>query len=527
MTQPSVRSGVPAPRTGGAGSGLVRAVRRSPEPVGTGRAPIPAIHRLTERRLAAAEVVVIASGPYPGPDAVAVAREISNRLDGERPGRVLVLAHTPSRTHEALLATEEVTVPIPAHWAGPLLRGWAARGLDRPSAQDELGDLRVQLDGSFGLGALAACGVGIATGHVSLLSRGRLALETPGPAAESHVLSPQRIVVATGSAPLVPDVPGILETTWYTAADLFELPALPSSAVIVGAGSHGCEVAQGLARLGITVTLVDSAERPLPHLPEAAAEPVIRSLAADGVRMICGAPLAKVAPTLDDGAWVGTDGGGDVAAEALVLATGRRPRTTGLDLTAGGVVVGPRGMIEVDERLRTASGVMACGEVTGLSTYGAAPGPMARVVAATVVGRRSGMRWASPWPALVTRTDPEVAVLGHAEPHQGEVMAESPGPHPGSSVRVVVGTNGGRGLFGALGALGGGSGRVVTGAVLVGPGAGEAVSQLVLAVNAGIPAASLLDLEAPDRTWAASVQAGVARALAGGCERSGGSAQRP
>lgn len=522
MSQPSVRTGVPGPRSPGdliaatlsrtPMAGLIGSISRGePDPP-----TVPAIHRLTDEQLMAAEVVVVASGPYPGPDAVAVAREISTRLEDDRPGRVVVLAHAPVRWHAELLASDEMSVPIPAHWAGPLLRGWAARGLDRPAAHAELVSLRAHLDRSFGVGALHGSGALMATGAVALLSRGRIAVEAPGPPAESHVLSPHRIVLATGAGPRVPDVPGILETDWYTASDLFDLPALPASVVIVGAGSHGCEVAQGLVRLGVTVTLVDSAERPLPDLPDRAAEPVIRALAAEGVRMICGAPLAKVAPTLDGGAWVGTDGGGDVAAEALILATGRRPRTTGMDLPAGGVTVSGRGVIEVDERLRTAtSTVLACGEVTGMTVYGAAPGPMARVVAANVVGRRSGMRWTAPVPALVTRTDPEVVALGQCEPQPGDAVAEAEGPHPDSSVRVVVGTTGGRGVFSVLAPLGGGTGRSVVGALLRGPGASEAVGQLVLALNAGIPAASLLDVEAPDGTWAAAVQGCIARALAG------------
>ncbi|MFZ0161050.1 MAG: FAD-dependent oxidoreductase, partial [Kineosporiaceae bacterium] len=390
--------------------------------------------------------------------------------------------------------------------------------LEWPAAQEELRAVRQRLDGTLGAGALRDSGAVLVAGRVTLLPKGRVAFDTLGPSAETHVLSPQRIVLAPGSRPALPDVPGIGETTVHTADTLLDLAELPGSVVVLGAGSHGCELAQGLARLGVTVTVVEAEERLLPRLPVGAAEPVARALAADGVRMICGAQVVKVAPTLDGGAWIGTDRGGDVAAEAFVLASGRRPRSSGLDLATAGIAVGPTGAVGIDDRMRTVvPTVLACGEVTGMQVYGAAPGPMARMVAANVVARRPGLRWSAPVAARVTRTDPEVVVLGEvgkvgALP-EGTSEGTGDGPAEGTSVRVVVGPAGGRGLLGR-GGLGGHPARGLLGAVLVGPGASEAAGQLVLALNAGLPAAALIDIVAPDGTWAAAIQTATARALA-------------
>ena len=303
------------------------------------------------------------------------------------------------------------------------------------------------------------------------------------------------------------------------ADSVLDLPRRPDSVVVFGGGAHGCEIAQGLARLGSTVTLIESGPRPLADLPDDAAQVVVDALRDDGVRMITRARLASIAPTLDGGAWVGIDPGGDVAAEAFVLATGRRARYAGLDLAAAGVEVGASGQVVVDDRLRAGSGaVFACGEVTGLMVYGAGPGPMARVVAANVAAgdrRGGGVGYEMPIPARITRTDPEVAVVGQVDVPDDAICGVGEGPGEGTSVQLVVAPAGGGARRSLLG-RGGHGGRVLIGAVLVGAGASEAAGQLVLAATAGLPAATLIDIDAPDGTWAAAVQTCMARTLADG-----------
>jgi len=184
--------------------------------------PMPQALAASPTMLEAAEVVVIAEGPVPGPDAVAVAREIAHRLDADRPGRVVLLAHTPTgRPPRAGAsgsgasgsgASETVAPqPVPAHWIGPLLRTWAERGLDWTQQQGELATVRRQVALSFGAASLRSVGVAVASGRVRLLDRGRLSLDwadAPG-ADQSQLLTPQHVVLATGAAPAVPDVSGI------------------------------------------------------------------------------------------------------------------------------------------------------------------------------------------------------------------------------------------------------------------------------------------------------------------------------
>jgi hypothetical protein len=473
------------------------------------------------------EVLVVGAGAQPGPDAAAAAREIAARLPDGHPGRVLLAVHPDQAAVDGDVTDRPL--PVPPHRVGPILLDWAARGLRWAQTRDDLDVVRSRLADLDGPAALHRLGVEVAYGRVAFLGRGRVALDPSG-AADTYLLNPNRVVLATGSGPTVPDVPGIAETQLWTPSSLLDLSELPGSIVVLGAGSLGCEVAQGLARLGSTVTLVDARPRALPDADPQTSATVEQALRADGVRLLLGATVEKVAPTLDGGAWVGTDIGGDVAAQALVVAAGRRPRTAGLDLAAAGIRTDGTGAVLVDDRLRTTCAeVLACGEVTGLAAYGAAPGPMARVVAVNAVSRRPGLRWAPPIAASVTRTDPQVVRIGDlvgpetgpgadldADPKvergDGAGLGESAGPTPGSSVRVLVGPPSGRGILG----LGGPSARNVVAATLVGAGAAEAAGHLVLTVNATLPAAALVDTAAADGTWAAAIQFAVARALATG-----------
>lgn len=181
----------------------------------------------------------------------------------------------------------------------------------------------------------------------------------------THLLSARRVVLATGCVPAMPEVAGLLDTQFVTAAEVVDLlddDRPPATAAVLGAGSTGCALAQALARLGVAVTLVDEHETVLFGEDGDAAAEVAAALRRDGVRLLLGSPVVKVAPTLDGGAWLGTAAGVDVAAERLVLATGWRAASAGLALPSVGVAVGPTGVVPVDPNLVTSvSQVLAAG----------------------------------------------------------------------------------------------------------------------------------------------------------------------
>ena len=301
---------------------------------------------------------------------------------------------------------------------------------------------------------------------------------------------------------------------------VLDLPRRPDSVVVFGGGAHGCEIAQGLARLG-----------PDGHLdrtrPPAARRPAGRRGA--GRR---GRAARRRGP--HDHPGPAGQHRPDPGRRCLGRHRSRRRRRRRSVRTghsaAGRAAQGwtwPRpesrsaraGQVVVDDRLRAGSGgVFACGEVTGLLAYGSSPAPMARVVAANVAAgdrRGGGVAYQRPIPVRITRTDPEVAVVGQVgDLGDGAVRGVGEGPVDGSSVELVVAPAGGHPRWSLLGRAGH-SGRVLVGATLVGAGAAEAAGQLVLAATAALPAATLIDIEAPAGTWAAAVQGCMARTLAG------------
>lgn len=309
----------------------------------------------------------------------------------------------------------------------------------------------------------------------------------------------RRALVATGAAPVVPDVPGLREARPLTSDTVWTLPRLPDRLVVLGGGSIGCELGQAFARLGARVTLVEALPRVLGREDPDAAALVHRRLVEDGVEVLTGHRAVRVDPGGTTGGAAGpgasaqagrimlsTGGTGGTGAavdyDALLVAVGRAPRSGGLGLDRAGVLVDEQGFVTVDERLRTSNPrVFAAGDVTAhpqLTHVAGVHGSLAAVNAVLGLRRRVD-RSAVP---RVTFTDPEVAAVGRAtwaEPgapsgpptlvtrHHDEVdRAVAEGRTEGFA-RLVLAADG----------------STVVGATVVGPRAGESLAELTLAVR--------------------------------------------
>jgi len=186
-----------------------------------------------------------------------------------------------------------------------------------------------------------------------------------------------RVVLATGSQPAVPPLPGfddadVPTSTVMTNATLFDLASPPSHLVVMGAGVIGCEMAFAFARLGSRVSVVEMAGRILPASEEAAAEVVSDHLAALGVTVRTGVRLTGYDPRTGT---VSLEAAGDHAAQPpaaiervdrVLVAVGRRPASRDLGLEEVGVEVDPRGHVRVDRAYQTrVRGVFAIGDLIG------------------------------------------------------------------------------------------------------------------------------------------------------------------
>ncbi|MHA6347653.1 mercury(II) reductase [Roseivivax sp. CAU 1761] len=219
-----------------------------------------------------------------------------------------------------------------------------------------------------------------------------------------------RIVIATGSRPQVPAIPGLAAVDALDSAAALELADLPASLLVLGAGYVGVELAQLFARAGVAVTLV-SRRGVLPAAEPEISAALARGLAEEGIRLARVPGYERVARDNDTVRLTATDGN-VFGAERLLLATGRVPNSDALNLGAAGIATDARGGIVVDDHMRTANPkVWAAGDVTGRDqfVYMAAYGAKLAARNAVAGEARAYANATMPW---VVFSDPQVAGVG-------------------------------------------------------------------------------------------------------------------
>ncbi|MEW6666309.1 MAG: FAD-dependent oxidoreductase [Thermodesulfobacteriota bacterium] len=240
------------------------------------------------------------------------------------------------------------------------------------------------------------------------------------------LLSARKWVIATGSSPGVPRVPGLDRTSYLTNREVFYLERLPASMIILGAGPVATELAQAFCRLGTRVSVVQRGAQILSKEDEDMAAEVMRVLQEEGVAFHL---KSSVVSTRDLGAEkevLVRDPEGKtrtLAAEALLVAMGREANTAGLNLEGIGVNFDPRG-IQVDQRMRTTQKhIYAAGDVTGRYQFTHAAGYEGGIVISNALFHlpRKANYTFFPW---CTYTDPELASIGMNEKRAGEAGIE-------------------------------------------------------------------------------------------------------
>jgi pyruvate/2-oxoglutarate dehydrogenase complex dihydrolipoamide dehydrogenase (E3) component len=224
----------------------------------------------------------------------------------------------------------------------------------------------------------------------------------------------RRFVVATGSTPAAPPIPGLDQVPYLTNETIFDLTLCPEHLIVIGAGPIGLELAQAHRHLGAAVTVLEAAV-PLARDDAECAAILLDQLAREGIAIRAGVEIVRVEPGEKPRVVVATpDGEEAIAASHILVATGRRPNIEDLDLAAAGIRFGPRGIV-VDKRLRTTNKkVYAVGDVAGLLQFTHVANYHAGLVIRNALFRlRAKVSDAAiPW---VTFTDPELAHVGMTE----------------------------------------------------------------------------------------------------------------
>jgi pyruvate/2-oxoglutarate dehydrogenase complex dihydrolipoamide dehydrogenase (E3) component len=300
----------------------------------------------------------------------------------------------------------------------------------------------------------------------------------------------RHVVLATGSDPVVPPVPGLRELDGlWTNREVTGMKAVPRHLLILGGGPVGAEMAQAVCRLGGGVTLVEAAAHVLIHEPGPLGEALGTVLRADGAELVLGVQATGARRDGDD--YVLTLGDGrEVRGDHLLVATGRRPRTTGLGLETAGVTATAHG-ITVDAQLRAADGVWAIGDATGIRLLTHVGKYQGEVAAANILGEpREASYEAIP---DVVYTDPQAAAVGAAEAQFSATTALSQVAKSETYAHDYASAGGFMTLLS--------DGERLTGAYALGPEAGEWLQQATLAIRARVPLDVLRDVIQPFPTF--------------------------
>ncbi|MHA7264615.1 dihydrolipoyl dehydrogenase family protein [Arthrobacter sp. TMN-37] len=317
----------------------------------------------------------------------------------------------------------------------------------------------------------------------------------------------RQALVATGSSPAMPDIPGLGEARAVTSETIWDLEELPGRLVVIGGGPVGCELGQAFARLGSRVVIL-ARSGILPREDREAAALVRGSLRSDGVEVIENARVERVVADAAGASTVATADGRSFGADVLLVAVGRKARTAGLGLAEAGVDCDGAGFIVVDPGMRSSNpAVWAAGDVTPYPDYTHLAGAYAGTAATNaVLGLRRRVSEVIP---RVTFTSPEVASVG--------VTSASA---RGAAVRTIQHADADRAITEQQT---GGFTRIVTdrrgrilGGTIVGPRAGESLAELTLAVQRGLRTRDLTAVIHPyptfnDPLWNAAIADTLAR----------------
>lgn len=338
------------------------------------------------------------------------------------------------------------------------------------------------------------------------LLHGRARLTAPGRVDVSgRELRAARVVVATGTRPGMPPVPGLNEAGALDSTSVMELESLPDSMIVIGGGSIGLELGQAFARFGVKVVVLEAAVRILIGEDPEISDVLADSLRAEGIEVHTGVQVTRVERDSQGFVVYMRDGSvaGQLRAEQLLIATGRIPNTEDLGLEAVGVEIDARGFIRVDESMRTTSpSVFAGGDVTGGPGYvyvAALGGGIAAQAALEDRAAEGAIAMDLSAVPRVVFTDPQVAAVGMSE---GEATAAGISVQvttlPVSAMPRAVVSHRGRGVIKLVSETG--TDRLL-GAHVVAPNAGDLIGEAVLAVRFGLTTRDVVSTLHAYLTW--------------------------
>jgi pyruvate/2-oxoglutarate dehydrogenase complex dihydrolipoamide dehydrogenase (E3) component len=360
--------------------------------------------------------------------------------------------------------------------------------VDFAAVMDRVRSVVTSIANSHKADGLRAQGIDVYFGSPTFLAYDTLQLD-----GQSRLLA-RRFVIATGSRPAIPPIPGLAAAGYLDNTSVWNLRSRPETLLVIGAGPAGLEFAQAFSRLGSRVTVLTHDKQILPREDPEVSERVQAILAAEGIAFYNGIEITSI--EVRDGKKVclfrsQADGSTfEAARDEILVCTGRLANVDGLNLDVLGVHADPRSGIEVDDTLQThCRQVWAIGDVLGRYQFTHAAEREAAVVfqnALLRLGKKMDYS-ALPWATFV---DPEVASVGKLtgpgpdeEPYELRLFrVDTP-----EVDRALID---GDACFAKVAATP--SGRIV-GATIVGPEASAVLQELVVAMENGLTLTDLMN----------------------------------
>jgi dihydrolipoamide dehydrogenase len=350
--------------------------------------------------------------------------------------------------------------------------------LDVPALLRRRDEVIHDLDDSSQVPWLSDRGVEVVRGHARFTGERTVTVD------DDELVARRAVVVATGSAALIPPIDGLRDAAPWTNREITTAKTVPGRLLILGGGVVGVEMAQAFASLGSTVTLVEGGDRILPREEPFASEQVHESLEERGVTIITGAKATAVHRNGE--VTMELEGQGAISGDEILVAVGRSENTHDLGLDAIGLE--PGDPVEVRDTMQSTAHdwLYAIGDVNGrvlLTHMGKYQG---RLAADHILGKPVELRSDGAQSPRVIFTDPQVAAVGHTEAGAREA---------GLNIKVVEvgsGANAGGSFYGRNAP---GSARIVVdedrrvivGATFTGPDIGEFIHAATIAVIAEVP----------------------------------------
>lgn len=319
--------------------------------------------------------------------------------------------------------------------------------------------------------------------------RGTATITGPGRvrADDREFTATRGLVIATGTAAVIPPIDGLAGTPYWTNREAVEAETLPESLIVLGGGAIGLELSQVFARFGVRITVVEGGDRVLAMEEPESSETAAAALTADGVTIRTGVRAQHVAHAGDRFTVTLTDGS-SLTAERLLVATGRAARLKGLGIETLGLDPSAR-RLTTDARMKAAENVWAVGDVTGNGAFTHMAVYEAEIAARDILGQAGPAADYRARPR-VTFTDPEIGAVGVTERQARDAGVDIQVGYaalPSTSRGFIHGP----GNEGFIKVIADRERGVLIGATTAGPSGGEMIGALSVAVHAEVPIATL------------------------------------